>query len=121
MEIENVTGETWASSLKREVRRQTALAGAGAELEGLVVEIVNAHMLTLTWSPSIWKGRAGIMLERGMLNRYDLLRDRSLPELAFYVVHLGLLEPRDIDDFEPPDTKEVRWLEADRWIPEFDA
>jgi hypothetical protein len=48
----------------------------------------------------------------------ELLRLRIVGELAFYVLHIAMLEPRSIDEFMPPDASGVRWLPMSCWLNE---
>ena len=61
----------------------------------------------------------GIRLDRKVLDAAPgRLEGRTLSELAFDVVHLGIGEPRDPAEFDAADASGVRWLPLSDWIAE---
>lgn len=59
----------------------------------------------------------GLRLDVDMLRTGpELLRDRTPDDIAFYLVQVGVCEPKADDEFLQPDEHGVAWLRMDRWL-----
>lgn len=48
----------------------------------------------------------------------EVIRECTIEELASYLIHLGICEPRALSEFRPPDEHGVAWLYTDLWLDE---
>lgn len=106
-----------------------ALRLAAAIGEGLRAEpgVVNVHSIRHTspeeveivYSPvgdeRLRGFRLGLAFFRSTPQR---IQEMSVDQLAAYIVHTAILEPRSDDDFLPPDASGVRWLKLPEWVEE---
>jgi hypothetical protein len=47
-----------------------------------------------------------------------VIRESTIEELASYLIHVGICEPRALSEFRPPDEHGVAWLHTDLWLDE---
>src|SRR4051794_6949297 len=48
----------------------------------------------------------------------ERIRESSVDELAFDLIHMGICEPRALREFLPPDKNGIAWLPIDEWLDE---
>lgn len=59
----------------------------------------------------------GIRLEESALrNGSEFVRTMAPLDVATYLKHVGICEPRSIDEYKPADPNQIRWLPFDAWL-----
>jgi hypothetical protein len=79
----------------------------------------SADVVEVIYSVASGPGLLGVRIDAASFQSGpELLRSRTVGELAFYVLHIAMLEPRSTDEFTPPDASGIRWLPMSRWLNE---
>ena len=105
----------WADRLRAAILDQIARQEDDAKVEsvrsasGTTVEIIFSVPGEVT--------RRGIRIDLSWAEKASgRLKGSDAEELAFNAVHLGVLEPRSIDEFTAEDKAGVRWLSTENWL-----
>jgi hypothetical protein len=96
--LDQITGQDMDSNIKS-VR---SVSGTAVEIIFSVPGEVTLRGIRLNFS---WSEKAS-----------GRLKGSTPEELAFNAVHLGVLEPRSIDEFTVEDRAGVRWLSTENWL-----
>ncbi|HWT32710.1 MAG TPA: hypothetical protein VN107_03035, partial [Microbacterium sp.] len=66
-----------------------------------------------------WDGKLrGLRVTATDIEPDSRLAGRSLDEIAFLLVYVGILEPKADDEFEPPDSNGIWWSTSRDWLLE---
>jgi hypothetical protein len=108
----------WASSLIEALRQRTQgeeLSADGVQLHEITA--ISPEAVEVTYSQAGDTCLRGIRVDaasvRGGLGG---MAELTFPELAFYLVYVGICEPRSIDEYSPADSDGVRWLPLEQWL-----
>lgn len=114
-----VTEPDWSSSL---------VATFGKELAPYISDVPQVHSVTATSpeeveiifsDPTGRPGLRGIRLNSDQVRAAGWrVRTATASNLAFDIVHMGIGEPRALEEFSPPDADGVRWLDIPQWLAE---
>lgn len=105
----------WAARLVTAVLEQSA--ERTTELQLRSVQAVAPDAVELIFFVPGDVNPRGVALDASFVeSASERVRSSTIDELAFDVITLGILEPRTIEDFTPPDNKGVRWLPAQQWL-----
>lgn len=88
------------------------------EVPAAQIDVVDALSVAVTWRHQAARDVVGLWLHQPQLEHQPFLRHRTIAELAFYAVHLGILEPRAIEYFDAEDERGVRLLPVSEWVPD---
>lgn len=107
----------WAARLADVVAHQLHdVPEAGSSLFVHSINVRPDETVEVIYSTGMDPALKGIRLDADSVRSGgELLRTSSVDELAFFLVHVGLCEPRPNDDFLPPDHQGVRWLPMREW------
>ena len=84
------------------------------------IKATSPEVVEVVYSDFTDTGLKGIRIDLGSARSgSERIRLSSIHELAFDLIHLGMLEPRSLDEFLPPDSNGVSWLPLHRWLGDF--
>lgn len=105
----------WADRLTAAILHQIARQDIGRDVKS--VRSVAGTAVEIVFSVPGEVTLRGIRLDFSWTEKASgRLKGSTADELAFNVVHLGVLEPRSIDEFTVEDRAGVRWLSTDNWL-----
>ena len=105
----------WADRLTAAILDQMARQDVGRDVKS--VRSVSAAAVEIIFSVPGEVTLRGIRLDFSWAEKASgRLKGSTAEELAFNAVHLGVLEPRSIDEFTVEDRAGVRWLSTENWL-----
>jgi hypothetical protein len=105
----------WADRLASAVLAQMARQNTDREIHS--VRAVSATAVEIVFSVPGEGTLRGIRLDLSWVEAASgRIEGSTIEELAFNIVHLGVLEPRSIHEFTVEDTAGVRWLSTENWL-----
>jgi hypothetical protein len=115
---EDVTGADWSSELVTEIEHQLQRTTGLPPVHSVAARSPD-EVEIIFWAPTETPGLRGIRLSRDQVRGAGWrIRESTIGELAFNIIHLGIDEPRALDEFSPPDPHGVRWLDIPPWLAE---
>ena len=81
------------------------------------IKVLSSEAIEVIYSYSMDRDLRGIRIDSASVrSASERIRTKSIDELAFYLIHVGMDEPRPKDDFLPADSNGVRWLPLHQWL-----
>ena len=104
----------WLAEVAREAAK--LLAENPDEVQVEAIRMVGSDTAEFVYRQP-WDGKLrGLRLRTVDIESGSRLTEHTTGEIAFLLVYVGILEPKSDDEFAPPDSDGISWVQSRDWL-----